>query len=918
MFKNLVVRLVIIFTLVSAILFALIATYLYYQGEELIIGNIEKSFVKEVDDLATLVKMQEKRSEEDLNYKLKVLTFQIYRQPFFEGKEVEQIAVTDIYSGQENVAAVHKWYYRGKPIDQDVIREFNIYTNSYIAILQKFEDGYVVTGTDFPQFTTKGLTFYFPKSTNVSIYLDAKETYIGQVELFGKLYRVGILPIIIDGEVKGGLMVIMPVWYSSDFTGFFTSKVYLEKGYPVLLSDDGVALLHPHLKGMNLKNTNIFYRIYSNRKPYEVVKLEYRWPENAMGKEKIMYYEYLPDLKFYVAVIIFKEDLAVYTKVLKKNYLLSVIFATIFSFLLLYLMNYFILRRMDNLREFTSKLAMGILPDRKLTAEDTVAALQTELDLIKFVENIRQVGKTIEALYEENYDYKYEPVSEEDQLGHALVRLQQKLKEKKDEELSRKREEEIRAWRNRGIEKFIGILSLRGEDINKWAFNILSNLIDYLDAIMGGFFLLETDEHTGEEYLELVSCYAFQEKRQVKRRIPIDVGLYARVVKEKQIIYVDDVPDNYQPIATALLEVKPKTLVLLPLLFLDEVVGVIEIGSLNKFEDYKLEFLEEVAHYIISSISSWRISRESEKMKERYMNLTREVKDREEILEKQVEELKKVANQYDNLFIEHKQILRVFDHFLLYIEMDEKGKVLNVNKKVLETFNRPESFFVDKFLHRFSNFDLSVEEYRKMWEDVLAGKIIKNTENIKLQGDRNIWLTEYFVAVHDRENNVRKVIVLATDITELKMLEKQLRIQVKEISKETRQLRREERKLRKEKEQFEKERKRYVRMLSVYDSVIITAVLNKEAKFVSVNKMFEETLGYPLAELENIPIFEIIISTDRGLIENEWDNILEGFKFVEKITYIRKTGDSLALKTYFFAYEDEETGEKQVMVIMTF
>ena len=53
--------------------------------------------------------------------------------------------------------------------------------------------------------------------------------------------------------------------------------------------------------------------------------------------------------------------------------------------------------------------------------------------------------------------------------------------------------------------------------------------------------------------------------------------------------------------------VNPKNLLLLPLIIEDKVLGVLEIASMNIFEDYVVEFLERITQSLAIAVASSRI-----------------------------------------------------------------------------------------------------------------------------------------------------------------------------------------------------------------------------------------------------------------------------------------------------------------------
>jgi len=94
------------------------------------------------------------------------------------------------------------------------------------------------------------------------------------------------------------------------------------------------------------------------------------------------------------------------------------------------------------------------------------------------------------------------------------------------------------------------------------------------------------------------------------------VGLVAQCAKEKESIYLKEIPSNYVKITSGLGEATPRCLILVPLKVRDEVSGVLEIASFQLFEEHQRTFIEKVAENISSLIASRQNSSNTQKLLE--------------------------------------------------------------------------------------------------------------------------------------------------------------------------------------------------------------------------------------------------------------------------------------------------------------
>ena len=194
-----------------------------------------------------------------------------------------------------------------------------------------------------------------------------------------------------------------------------------------------------------------------------------------------------------------------------------------------------------------------------------------------------------------------------DKIGKSLINLQENLINNKEEQERRKKEDDQRNWVSEGLARFSEILRKDNDDINELSYNVISNLIKYMKANQGGFFIISEDGN-GKKFFEQTACYAYDRKKFANKRIEWGEGLIGTCVLEKQTIYLEEIPDSYIEITSGLGKGNPKSLLIIPLIINKDVHGVIELASFRKFEKFEIEFAEKVAESIASTISVVRIN----------------------------------------------------------------------------------------------------------------------------------------------------------------------------------------------------------------------------------------------------------------------------------------------------------------------
>src|SRR5262245_17864964 len=120
----------------------------------------------------------------------------------------------------------------------------------------------------------------------------------------------------------------------------------------------------------------------------------------------------------------------------------------------------------------------------------------------------------------------------------------------------------------------------------------MSELTLVVGAQHGAFYLVERD---GERVLFLlVSTYAYQKRKHLSNRFEFGEGLVGQCARERKPIIVTEVLEDYVRVTSALGEAPPRNIAVYPVLFENQVRGVIELGSFHEFTSVQLAFLEQL------------------------------------------------------------------------------------------------------------------------------------------------------------------------------------------------------------------------------------------------------------------------------------------------------------------------------------
>lgn len=170
---------------------------------------------------------------------------------------------------------------------------------------------------------------------------------------------------------------------------------------------------------------------------------------------------------------------------------------------------------------------------------------QTETKSKKDAGRLETLGRFIEAIANGEYAAKVE-FEAGDQLAERLVEMKNKLLV--SGEMDRKRN-----WATQGMAE-IGTLLRDSPSIDKLYASITRFCVRYTNSNQASLFVLN-NEAQDERYLELVSTYAYDKQKYLKKRIQLGEGLLGQTVLEAQTVNMTKLPPNYIHITLSLIHI---------------------------------------------------------------------------------------------------------------------------------------------------------------------------------------------------------------------------------------------------------------------------------------------------------------------------------------------------------------------------
>src|SRR5881397_837512 len=173
---------------------------------------------------------------------------------------------------------------------------------------------------------------------------------------------------------------------------------------------------------------------------------------------------------------------------------------------------------------------------------------------------------------------------------------------------------------------------------------ILSELAPLVHAEHGVFYDM-VDTNGRAAHLALQAGYAYKQRKNVPMEFVLGEGLIGQCALEKKRIVVTNVPRDYIKIGSSLGEAAPANIVVLPILFENDLRAVIELASFEPFSPTHLDFLEQLAESIGIVLNTIEANSRTEDLLKQSQSLATELQRQQDQLQRTNEELAEKASE---------------------------------------------------------------------------------------------------------------------------------------------------------------------------------------------------------------------------------------------------------------------------------
>ncbi len=200
-------------------------------------------------------------------------------------------------------------------------------------------------------------------------------------------------------------------------------------------------------------------------------------------------------------------------------------------------------------------------------------------------------------------------------------------------------------WLKTNLAKFTNMLQGQ-RDLTTVGRLLLSELTPLVNAHQGVIYQIDSDGNSDEiQGLNLLAAYADDGIDGHPRVLRPGEGLIGQSAVDKRRMLITEMPETTVPIASALFKAPPKNVIVLPVLFENQVKAVMELASIHEFTALQSMFLEQLTTSIGIVLNSIEATMQTEGLLKQSQQLAGELQAQQKELQQTNEQLEQKAQQ---------------------------------------------------------------------------------------------------------------------------------------------------------------------------------------------------------------------------------------------------------------------------------
>ena len=215
------------------------------------------------------------------------------------------------------------------------------------------------------------------------------------------------------------------------------------------------------------------------------------------------------------------------------------------------------------------------------------------------------------------------------------------------------------------------------DDYSGLAREFMSAACPLLGVGLGALYLHENNE------LRLLGSYGWRERKNLNLNLALGEGLFGQSALEKKPITITNPPEDYIKIGSALGEATPRTVSVLPIMQLDQLLGMLELASFQPVSERETELLDALVPVLATSMQ----------ILERNLNARRLMQEAQERATQMETQAAQLEEQSVEMEAQQAELLKMEDWYRSIVEaanamvvVDEQGTIILCNPQAETIF----------------------------------------------------------------------------------------------------------------------------------------------------------------------------------------------------------------------------------------
>jgi PAS domain-containing protein len=220
------------------------------------------------------------------------------------------------------------------------------------------------------------------------------------------------------------------------------------------------------------------------------------------------------------------------------------------------------------------------------------------------------------------------------------------------------------------------------------------------------------------------------------------------------------IPEKYLSISSGLGEETPASLLIVPLIFHEEVFGVVELASFTEIEQYKIDLVEHISESIASAISMVKINvRTAELLKETKIK-SEQTASQEEEIRQNIEEMQAATDELNMKLQDANSVFKAVNSVANIAQFDMTGRIIDASENFLRLLQKDREDIIGKVQGSFSEEAKDPSSFENFWNKLRQGQQMEFEQIIKVNNEI-IRLNSIYIPIKNTNGKVYKVVSFA-------------------------------------------------------------------------------------------------------------------------------------------------------------